>query len=267
MPPKDAPAELVSVENDGAVAILTMRHSDRLNAISADLANAIVHAMESSEKHGARVLVLRAEPGVSTWSAGHDISELPTDGQDPLTWSNSLEHLLRRVRAIPIPVIAAVEGGVWGGACDLVVSVDLVVAVESATFAITPVKLGVPYNTAGVAHFLAAMPVHVVKEMFYTADPIDAKRAHELGIVNRLAKDPDDLLVQSLALAHRISTRAPLALRAIKAEVRALTDASPMTSDVFEKLTSLRRSAWASEDYKEGLKAFNERRAADFKGR
>ena len=260
-------SKLVSVDHDGRVAIVTMRHTDRLNAISAELADAIVNCMEQSEKDGSRAIILRAEPGVSTWSAGHDIKELPTDGQDPLTWSNSLEHLLRRVRAVPIPVIAAVEGGVWGGACDLVMSVDLVVACDTSTFAITPVKLGVPYNTAGVAHFMAAMPVHVVKEMFFTADPIDATRAYNLGIVNRLASDPDDLLVHSLALAHRIAHRAPLAMRAIKAEVRALTDASPMTSDVFEKLTQLRRTAWASEDYDEGLAAFAERRPPDFQGR
>lgn len=258
---------LVTAERHGYVVELTMRRTNRLNAISADLAHAIVESLEAAESDGARALILRAEPGVSTWSAGHDINELPTDGQDPLTWSNSLETLLRRVRTVPVPVIAAVEGGVWGGACDLVMSVDLVVACENTTFAITPTKLGVPYNSAGIAHFLASLPAHVVKEMFFTADPIDAQRAYQLGVVNRLATDPDDLITQSRALAARIATRAPLAIRAIKAEIRGLTDASPMTSDVFEHLTQLRRSAWSSEDYSEGLAAFAERRAPDFKGR
>lgn len=248
------------------VSVLTMRHSQRLNAINAELAEAMVHALGRAVASDSRVAILRAEPGVSTWSAGHDIDELPVDGQDPLTWSNSLEHLLRKLRSAPIPVIAAVEGGVWGGACDLVMSVDLVVACESSTFAITPTKLGVPYNTAGVSHFLAAMPVHIAKEMFFTADPITAQRAYELGIVNRLASDPSDLEDQALTLARRVACRAPLAVRAIKAEIHALTDASPMTSDVFEKLTQHRRTAWASADYREGLLAFSERRAPNFTG-
>ncbi len=170
-----------------------------------------------------RIVILRAEPGVSTWSAGHDIKELPRDGQDPLTWSNSLETLLRAVRGASMPVIAAVEGGVWGGACDLVMSCDLVVATTNSTFAITPTKLGVPYNTAGVAHFLAALPVHVVKEMFFTADPIDAQRAFDLGVVNRLADNPQDLSEKTHELARRIASRAPLAVRALKAEINELT--------------------------------------------
>ena len=259
-------SELVSSDRDRDVVVLTMRHTSRLNAISAELAKCIESSMYAAHEAGARVIVLRAEPGVSTWSAGHDIDELPKDGQDPLTWSNSLERLLRSVRMVPIPVIAAVEGGVWGGACDLVMSIDLVVACTTSTFAITPVKLGVPYNTAGVAHFLAAMPAHIVKEMFYTADPLPAQRAYELGIVNRLASDPHELLEKAMELAHRISTRAPLAMRAIKAEARALTDATPMTSEVFEELTQLRRTAWASSDYSEGLAAFAERRAPNFTG-
>ena len=258
---------LVTAETTDDVVELTMRHTDRLNAINHDLAAEIVGALDQAHRDGIRVIILRAEPGVSTWSAGHDIKELPRDGQDPLTWSNSLEKLLRSVRGAPMPIIAAVEGGVWGGACDLVMSCDLVVATTNSTFAITPAKLGVPYNTAGVAHFLAALPVHVVKEMFFTADPIDAQRAFELGVVNRLAQDPADMLEKTHELAHRITQRAPLAVRALKAEIKALTDASPLTSDKFEHLTSLRHSAWHSEDYVEGLLSFDERRSPKFKGR
>lgn len=113
---------------------------------------------------------------------------------------------------------------------------------------------------------MAALPVHMVKEMFFTADPIDARRACELGAVNRPAKDPEELIELSRELAHTISPRAPLAVRAIKAELHALTDANPMTSDIFEELTQLRRSAWRSNDYAEGIQAFAERRAPNFEG-
>ena len=85
------------------------------------------------------------------------------------------------VAAFPLPVIAAVAGGVWGGACELVMAADVVVAVETSTFAITPAKLGVAYSSAGVSRFLAALPVHIVKEMFFTATPLSAQRAYDLG--------------------------------------------------------------------------------------
>ena len=85
------------------------------------------------------------------------------------------EGFLHAVRRAPFPVIAAVEGGVWGGACEFVLTCDLIVAVRTATFAITPARLGVPYNTAGVAHVLGAVPLNVAKEMFFTAEAISAQ--------------------------------------------------------------------------------------------
>ena len=257
---------MITVSNNGDVTTVRLDHDRRLNALGADLIAAMLAAFADAEAAGARAVVLRANPGVTTWSAGHDISELPVDGSDPLMWTNPLEQLLRTVRELPYPVIAAVEGGVWGGACDLAFTCDLVVAVRTATFAITPAKLGVPYNTAGVAHFLGALPLHVVKEMFFTAEPITAGVAASYGLVNRLVGDAAELAAAADALAARIAASAPLVVRAVKAELTALTDASPMTPEVFERLTSLRRAAWRSADYAEGIAAFHERRRPRFTG-
>jgi methylmalonyl-CoA decarboxylase len=203
----------------------------------------------------------------STWSAGYDIDELPTDGSDPLTWTNPLEGFLHAVRQAPFPVIAAVEGGVWGGACEFVLTCDLIVAVRTATFAITPARLGVPYNTAGVAHLLSALPLNIAKEMFFTAEPISAEAAAAFGVVSRLVADSSEMSATATELGRRIASLAPLAIRAIKGEMTALTDARSLTSDDFERLTALRRAAWTSEDYQEGIRAFKERRYPRFRGR
>lgn len=256
--PDDAP---------GLVVEATMRQADRRNALSGAMLDALAAALVEAEEAGARVLVLRAEPGVTTWSAGYDIAALPLDGSDPLTWTNPLESFLHALRRAPFPVIAAVEGGVWGGATELVLTCDLVVAVESATFAITPARLGVPYNTAGVAHFLAALPLNVAREMFFTADPVTATAMAEYGVVTRLCADSEAMAEAARTLALRIAARAPLAISAIKGEITTLTDARSLTSDDFERLTALRRAAWRSADYQEGIRAFTEKRTPRFEGR
>lgn len=253
----------IDVRDDDAVRILTMTHAERRNALSHAMADEISAAIEGAD---CRVLVLRAEPGVSTWSAGHDINDLPTDGQDPLAWTSPVEHLVRAVRAAPFPVIAAVEGGAWGAACNLAFACDLIVASRDATFAITPARLGVPYHTDGVAQFLGAVPLNVAKEMFLTAQPLAADSPHLAGTVNRLADDSASLEIAWRQLAERVASLAPLSIRAIKAEMNALTDARPLESGTFERLTALRRAAWASADYAEGIAAFRERRDPRFSG-
>lgn len=249
---------LVRIDQTADVRTITLSNPARRNALDADLLTALIESINGAGSDGTRAVILRAEPGVAIWSAGHDITELPQDGSDPLTWANPLEGLLRAVRRAPMPVIAAVEGSVWGGACNLVIACDLVVATRTATFAITPAKLGIPYNSAGLGHFVGALPVNIAKEMFFTAEPLDAAVLAGVGMVNRLAEDEPEMTAAARGLAERIARLAPLAIRAMKAEINALVDAQTMTSELFEHLTSLRRDAWRSADYAEGLAAFRE---------
>lgn len=256
--PEDAPSDVV---------ILTMRHAEKRNALSADLLGDLVTGLESAEAGRARVVIIRAEAGVGTWSAGYAIDALPRDGSDPLSWTTPLEGFLQRLRRAPFPVIAAVEGGVWGGACEMVLTCDLVVATATATFALTPARLGVPYNTAGIAHVLGALPLNIAKELFFAADPMSASDWHGYGVVNRVVADAAELEATARSLALRIAERAPLTIRAVKAEMAVLTGVRTLTTDDVEQLTENRRAAWTSEDYQEGIRAFQEKRSPRFEGR
>ena len=91
-----------------------------------------------------------------------------------MSWQDSLRTLIREVELFPGPVVALIEGGVWGGACELVFACDMVVATPEASFAATPAKLGVPYNVTGLLTFLNVAPPHIAKEMLFTGRPMTA---------------------------------------------------------------------------------------------
>lgn len=119
------------------------------------------------------------------------MNELPRDGRDPLTYDDPLRTAVGRIETHPTPVIAMVEGSVWGGACELVLSCDLVIAGSESTFALTPARLGVPYNMSGTLNLLKVTEMHFVKEMLFTAQPIPATRMATYGVLNRVVPSED----------------------------------------------------------------------------
>lgn len=253
---------LVTLDLADHIATVTMRRTDRLNSLNTQMIGELQAALEEGAA-AARVVVFRAEPGVKVFSAGHDLDEVPVHA-DPHEWDNPVERLIAGIPALPAPVIAAVQGTVWGAACNLVVACDLVVATADATFAITPAKLGVPYFRAGLSIFARSLPLHVVKGMFYTATPLTAEQALRYGLLFDLVEDGPALDVATASLAGRIAGLAPLTIESVKAELDALDG----LTDVDEaELTRLRTRAWTSDDVKEGVAAFHERRRPVFEGK
>ena len=171
-----------SVKNQ--IGTITLNDRKTLNSLSSSLIKELLDALEDFRDQGIRVVILRAPSGAKTWSAGHNVGELPKHARDPLTYNDPLRVVIRKVQEYPAPVLAMIEGGVWGGACELVMACDMVIAAENATFTITPAKLGVPYNLNGIQNMMGSVPLVVVKEMLFRAAPISAQRACEVGIAN-----------------------------------------------------------------------------------
>src|ERR1019366_2811451 len=256
---------VVRTEVLGQVGVITLADQRRRNALSAQMANGVVAALGSLEAEKTRTVVLRAAAGMHVWSAGHDIDELPRGRRDPLGYNDPLEQLLRAIRTFPAPVVAIVHGSVWGGAFDLVLSCDMVIADETATFAITAANLGMPYNITGLLHSLGRLPINLIKEMFFTAAPLDAQKAKEWLVVNHLV-EPAELEGFTLDLAATMASKSPLAIAVIKEQLRVLMDYQPIAAHVYERMQGLRREAYDSSDYLEGLRAFAEKRQPIFRG-
>ncbi|WP_139557828.1 methylmalonyl-CoA decarboxylase [Methylotetracoccus oryzae] len=247
------------------IGTITLNHQEKRNALSSQLIDEVMAALKDFVDAGARVVVLRAAPGVKVWSAGHDVEELPLSNRDPLGWDDPLRRLVRAIEETPMPVIAMIEGSVWGGACEVAMACDIVVACEASTFAITPAKLGVPYNLTGLMTFMNAVHLHIVKEMAFTAQPIAARRAEQLGIVNRVVP-AEELEATSYGLAAQIAQNAPLSIAVMKEELNLLANARDLSPQTFERIQALRRVVYNSADYREGIQAFLEKRRPLFRG-
>ncbi len=248
------------------IAVLTLNNPAKQNALSRDLIGDLCAALEEMQQLAARVIILRAAAGSKVFSSGHDVRELPTTGRDPLTYNDPLRRLVRMIESFPAPVIAMVEGSVWGGACELVMSCDLIVAGEDSTFAITPAKWGVPYNISGVQNFLNTGGMPLCKEMLFTAQPVAAQRLVEQGIVSH-AVPRNQLESVTQAIAVQIARNSPLVISLLKEELRLLSASHNLSPETFERVQAVRRQVYDSEDYREGIRAFLEKRAPRFEGK
>lgn len=253
-------------EMERKVAVITMANSAMRNVLSDAMIESIQACLEQAQTQEVRCVILRAEPGAKVWSAGHDVEELPESHRDPLGWSDPLRAVIRAIEDLPGPVIALIEGSVWGGACEVAFNCDIVVATPESTFAITPAKLGIPYNISGLLTFMNTIPLHMVKELIFTGEPMDAARAYALGAVNHLVS-ASEITDFCLSMGRRIEGLAPLAIAVMKEELRVMASAHSITPRMFERVQGLRRQVYDGDDYQEGIRAFKEKRSPVFTGR
>jgi methylmalonyl-CoA decarboxylase len=247
------------------IGTIIMNNPECHNVLNSKMVDEMLQALDVLKKRKARVIVIRAYEGAKVWSAGHDVNELPVAGRDPLPYDDPLETILRYIQACPLPVIAMIEGGVWGGACDLALSCDILIGSPTASMTMTPAKISVPYTASGILHFMGIMGVNIAKEMFFSAQPLSAERAEKLGILNHLVS-VDELEHFTYEFAACIAKNSPLSIKVIKEQICLLASAHPLSPDTFERVQGLRRLVYDSNDYAEGINAFLGKRTPVFHG-
>ena len=256
---------LILTELQENIGIITFNHYEKRNALSREFIHSLIKGLNELTYKRARVVIIRAQPGAKVWSAGYDVRELPRPGRDPLSYNDPLEQAIRAVQRVPAAVIAMIEGGVWGGACELALVCDILIGTPNTTFAITPAKIGIPYNPSGILHIINVLGMNLAKEMFFSAQPLPAERAARLGVLNYVVP-AEELEEFTFNLAQKITMNSPISIGVIKEQLRILANALPLSPETFERIQGLRRLVYDSNDYLEGKQAFLEKRPPVFKG-
>lgn len=234
---------LISTSLADGIGTLAFDNYAHRNALSAALIAELLAAL-TDMRETAQVVILRSVNRNTVWSAGHDLHELAPAGQDPLGWRDPLEQLLRAVTDFPAPVIAMIDGSVWGGACDLVLDCDIALGDEAASFCFVPAKVGLPYNLSGVQRFVARLPPNIAMEMACTADPINADRALQVHLLNQLIPAAE-LQQRTYSMAKTIASRHREAIAAFKAQARLVMGALAVNPERLEYLEAIRQAAYA----------------------
>jgi enoyl-CoA hydratase/carnithine racemase len=253
----DTPAE--------GVLRLTISNPGKRNALDHAILDGIAHAVRDAD---ARCIVLTGEHGM--FSSGYDIGDIPED-----VFAQEAEKLVAHpftsaidaLDATDLPTIAALPGHTIGGGLELALACDLRIAADGIKLGMPPAKLGLVYSHTGLRRFMDIIGVARTRELFLLGRNIEVRRALDWGLVNEVVIGPD-LEETALDWATELSANAPLSVQGNKRVIRELLRAgAELDPDVERELIALREACFASEDMKEGVRAFGEKRPARWQGR
>jgi len=234
-----------------------------MNAINTQTGRDMVTFLQRVKEEDVRAIILTGT-GAKAFSAGGDLKE--RNGMSNAAWLAQhalFEEMTVRLLECPVPVIAAVNGVAFGGGCELALACDFIYAAASARFALTETRLGIMPGGGGTQNLPRAVGMRRAKELIFSATPFSAEQAERWGMVNRVFPD-ETLLAEAIAAATRIAANAPLSVMQAKKSINAGAGTDLRTALLIE-IEAYKRLV-LSEDRHEGVRAFNEKRPADFKG-
>ena len=254
------PDEPVLTERRDGVLLITLNRPEARNAVNLALAEGVAAALDGLDADGDLAVGIITGAGAG-FCAGMDLKAFVT-GERPWVGDRGFAGIVQR--ASRKPLIAAIEGFAVAGGLEVALACDLIVAARGAKLGIPEVKRSLVAAGGALIHLPKRIPYHVAMEMALTGDPIGAERAHELGIVNRLA-EPGNAVEVALELAGAIARNGPLALEATKATLQQQFDWTE--AEFWQRQAELAEPVMRSDDAREGATAFAEKREPVWQGR
>jgi enoyl-CoA hydratase/carnithine racemase len=247
------------------VARLTISNPGRRGALDHAILDGFASTMPQLD---ARCVIVTGQE--STFSAGYDLGDISqrevfADEAETLI-AHPFAAAIDAVEAYPYPTLAVLNGHAIGGGLELALACDLRIAASTIALAMPPAKLGLVYSHTGIRRFIDAVGVARTRELFLVGRRVDARTARSWGLVNAVAEN-DRLGEEALELAMEIAGNAPLAQLGNKRVIRAVLDAGAgLDPDTERELIELRRACFSSEDFREGVRAFAEKRPPRWQG-
>ena len=255
-------SDYILSKTDNHVGIATLNRPEVLNALSVELMDQLIAALEGFDNDpNIRVIVLTGSERV--FAAGADIADMAEASVVQMSERNNLARW-KRIAAVRKPIIAAVSGFALGGGCELAMHCDMIIASESAKFGQPEINIGVMPGAGGTQRLTRAIGKFRAMELILTGRFLSARDAYDAGLVTRVVPK-ERFLAEALRLAHELATKPPLALKLAKEAILAADEMSLTQGLEFER--RLFYSLFATEDQKEGMKAFLEKRKPKFEGR
>lgn len=256
--------ETITIERRGKIAILTINRPDKLNALSSKVHLDGVAALDELRRDDTVRVVIITGSGEKAFIAGADISEF--EGQTPVTQRNNFHErsLFNTIDVFPKPVIAMINGFCLGGGNELAMACDIRIASENARFSQPEINLGIMCGGGGTQRLTRLIGEGRAMEMALTGDMIDAATAHRFGLINHVHPS-DELEAETMKLAERIAEKAPIALQLSKEAVKFASRSN--LDEGLRREVDLFAICFSTEDKKEGVSAFLEKRKPEFKGK
>jgi 2-(1,2-epoxy-1,2-dihydrophenyl)acetyl-CoA isomerase len=260
--------ETIRLEREGPIATVLLNRPDRLNAMYTKLFEEFSDAFEQIRADDSMRVVVITGAGRAFCAGGDiklDVSQVGSWEPKTMVYENEIGHrMIRDIRQLPRPVIARVNGVAVGGGCDLALACDIVIASTEASFGEFWIRRGLLPGMGGAQMLPFLVGTHRAKELLFTGDRIDAEEAARIGLINR-AVAPEELDDAVDAMAQRLANMPTMAIGVIKKMVHNVTDGE--LESQFQISTAAYHMLSHTEDYAEGVAAFQEKREPVFKGR